>query len=315
MDTHQAQRLLSSRGIDSRRLEKKTGSFGKELFMVDDRYLLRTSASPMDAEIAKFERVKGLASVPHVLETGTWEGEAEGSGPTHWILVELIPGAELFDTLDTLSAADQKRVALALSAFLDGLHAIRGEGYDMGHYFPVIGDFAGSWRQGHAAYQDWLREGLAPLDLDTRERAVVDRCVAWMRDHADCLAFEAGPRLLHNDFHPRNIIVKDGAFSGVIDWECSQWGEGDFELVHFAHWHLSPVDSGPSLAVLTEALFAAQGRARPVPRLPERIKTYLVEHDLFQIVLSKGARKGLFFPRLEGWLAGTSDRFFEQCGR
>ncbi len=321
MEITEARALLDSRGVKGGEITKTTGSFGKEIFLVDDSLVLRVSAAPPDGELAKFDRVRDLPGVPRALDSGSWKsGTRAGAATLYWVLVSLVPGEELFDTLDALDRDARERVALGMSGFLDRLHGIRGETYDIGHYVPVIGSFPGSWKAGHLAYRDWLLKELGGLSLDAPGRGIVARCGDWIDAHADCLEYEGGPCLLHNDFHPKNVIVREGAFSGVIDWECSQWGERDFELVHFVHWALAPVGTemkaGPELPLhrIAAALLAAQFRSSPVPRAAERLRTYLLEHDLFQIVLSKGARKDIYYPRLARWLDGESDRFLADWG-
>ena len=37
--------------------------------------------------------------------------------------------------------------------------------------------------------------------------------------------------LTHGDFHPRNIIIKDGVVTGIIDWECAGWYPEYWEYV------------------------------------------------------------------------------------
>lgn len=53
----------------------------------------------------------------------------------------------------------------------------------------------------------------------------------------DKLPLEVESHLLHGDLSYRNIIVKDGNLSGIIDWEDSVFGDPIFDLANLATFH------------------------------------------------------------------------------
>jgi len=227
MTTEEVRALFASRNLPCTSVREVRGSFDKALFLVDGAYLLRTSASPMDRELAKNLRVAGIPDVPRVIDSG--EAEFSGAG-AHFILLSLLEGEDLFGSLESLSGTEGAGIARSLARFLQVLHEERGDAYDIGHYIPILGGYRGSWREGHEAYQQGilkaLREGKSPPCLDalggdpsgpdffrkTEVSSLIDACEEYFLSHASSLDHQAGPRLLHNDFHPKN--------GGISSWSA-----------------------------------------------------------------------------------------------
>ncbi len=111
--------------------------------------------------------------------------------------------------------------------------------------------------------------------------------------------------MLHNDFHPKNIIVRDGEFSGVIDWECSQFGEADFDLCHLIHWCLFPPKPDADFRPFLWSLFHASPECVSVPDIAERLTIYQIEHELIQLIWSGGKSEDDRVRRLDAWLEGS----------
>jgi aminoglycoside phosphotransferase (APT) family kinase protein len=86
------------------------------------------------------------------------------------------------------------------------------------------------WNAGLAFGQAQARLHLAPLSKALPHRS--DDWIAWMGSGNDQLAqaleqTSRGVRhaLLHLDYHPYNVIMKDGQISGIIDWANAQVGD------------------------------------------------------------------------------------------
>ncbi len=280
-------------------LRSTTGSFGKKIFFINHELLLRVSKRSMALEQEKFRRVAGLDHVPKMVHTGTLERAA---GPLYYTLLTMLPGADLESAFPETTPAQQKQLGEDLAGFLDRLQGMGGTQYAIGVYVPALAGFCGTWRAGHQEYWELLRQGCEKLPLQPGSRHVFDRAFRFLQACGAALDFQSGPKLLHNDLHPRNILLDRGKFSGVIDWECSQYGEADFELCHFIHWCLYPPKPGQDLRTILRALWAAAPQCTRVPALARRLTIYQIEHELQQLIWSAGQAESWRVPRLEGWM-------------
>jgi aminoglycoside phosphotransferase (APT) family kinase protein len=308
-DFAQVHRICAQHRIAVRDLRSITGSFDKRIFSINDAYLLRVSETSMEGEQAKFGRVAALRFVPKIMHVGALEREA---GPLYYTLLTLLPGEDFVTAYAGTTAAQQEQLGKDVAAFLDELHAFAGTHYDIGLYIPAIPSFAGTWRAGHQAYWEILRRGAQALPLQPDSVGVFERAFRFLEASAAALDVQAGPRVLHNDFHPRNILLDRGRFSGVIDWECSQFGEADFELCHVVHWCAYPprpdIDYRPFLG----ALFQASPHCARVPDLAERLAIYQVEHEIQQIIWHGSEAEAWRVPRIERWIDGGVDDLLGQ---
>jgi aminoglycoside phosphotransferase (APT) family kinase protein len=175
--------------------------------------------------------------VSTLVDSGRFEDE---SGTWHYLITEYLPGTDLFSSLAALNEDQQERIGLEFVRFLGKLHSITGSYRDIGHYIPTIPRYHGSWIEGHQEYLGLLERHIDEVVLCPDSVETIAKSFSFIRSHIGSLEYQCGPVPLHNDLHPRNIIVHDGCLSGVIDWECSQFGEPDFDLTHLVHWSLFP---------------------------------------------------------------------------
>ena len=189
------------------------------------------------------------------------------------------------------------------------LHAFKDSRYDIGHYIPTIPRTESTWQQGHAHYLDLLQTRADSISMPKAHETVIRRSLEWVRTRMDSLSTQLGPILLHNDFHPKNIIIRDGNIAGIIDWECSQFGEPDFELSHILHWCIFPPEPGADLTIFTRAFLEDSSVLDDVPDLSTRLTIYQIEHEINQIIWSLGDGSGMRCGRLEEWMAGRIDGF------
>lgn len=297
----EVRQICARHHIEIQHLESTTGSFYKRIYFINQKMLLRLSETPMTPEQEKFQRVAALPLVPKILHTGEI---AHAGQPLYYTLLTLLPGRDFDQSYAEISPSQQAQFGQAVARFLDGLHALTGTHYDIGLYIPIIPQFSGAWRAGHQRYWEILAHESAALPLQPQSRAVFDDAFRFLRDSASALDFQAGPKLLHNDFHPKNLLLHQGQFSGVIDWECSQFGEADFELCHLIHWCVYPPDPGIDYSPFLRALFRAAPRCAQVPNLAERLTIYQIEHEVQQIVWQGSGAEALRVPRLAHWMAG-----------
>ena len=138
-----------------------------------------------------------------------------------WALQEELPGEPLEPWLPL-----SDEIAAQLVSFLE-LHS---------EPFPVA--TPGSWRRVVAASvlsgaRSYLR--LATLrDHSGRSRELLARCQDAVRRFGERLP-ELGA-IVHWDFTPDNVLVRDGQVTGVIDWEGVRAGDPRFDLVTLAFY-------------------------------------------------------------------------------
>ena len=210
--------------------------------------------------------------------------------------------------------AQQRQLGEDIAVFLDTLHEFSGTAYDIGLYVPALPHFSGTWREGHQEYWELLKQESEKLHLKTESIQVFERAYRFLQASSAVLDFQTGPKLLHNDFHPRNILLHQGRFSGVIDWECSQYGEADFELCHLIHWCLYPPKPDIDLRMFLRALFEACPKCAQVPDLARRLTLYQIEHEIQQIIWQGSQAESLRVPRLVRWMDGGIDELFADLG-
>jgi aminoglycoside phosphotransferase (APT) family kinase protein len=307
MDTDDVISLLKIHDIKPACITSTIGSFSKQIFFIDDRYLLRTSNNPMDNEVERFNRVRYLASTPKILFDGIFKNNEKD---VHYIMLDLLPGDDLFSICDSLDGKQISSLGSDIALFLDRLHSINGDSYDIGHYIPSIPGYAKSWKEGHAEYLKILKDGIRNIDHCLKNKSIIETAFIYLEKNMPSLAYQNGPRLLHNDFHPKNIIVNKGGFSGIIDWECSQYGEIDFELSHLIHWCVFPSNKKINLKPFLKAFLGSKPICSNVPELHKRLTIYLIEHDIIQIIWSKGKSENEYVDRIRHWLDEGVSKLF-----
>ena len=104
--------------------------------------------------------------------------------------------------------------------------------------FPASTTAAGSWRRVVAASvlsgaRSYLR--LATLrDHSDRSHALLARCQDAVRRFGGRVP--EIDSIVHWDFTPDNVLIRDGRVTGVIDWEGTRPGDPRFDLVTLAFY-------------------------------------------------------------------------------
>jgi len=293
--------ICAGHQIEVKNLEAVTGSFGKKIYFINQEFLLRVSESSMTLEQEKFRRVAALDFVPEVIHKGVLKREI---APIYYTLLTLLPGDDFVNAYPETTEAQQRQLGRDVAGFLDRLQAIEGTHYDIGHYVPAIPHFSGTWREGHQQYWAHLRQASEQLGLQPESVRVFEDAYRFLQASSAVLDYQTGPRLLHNDLHPKNILLHRGAFSGVIDWECSQFGEADFDLCHLVHWCLYPPQPNIDFRTFLSTLFEATPLCARTPNLAQRLTLYQIEHEMQQIIWNVDGAEVWRVPRLVRWMDG-----------
>lgn len=149
-------------------------------------------------------------------------GEPEKSFPYPWGVVQWLPGE--LASLDRLD--DPVRAALDLANFVRALQAVDPTGGPQHRRgLPV--------RFG----EEMLQKGLAGLRGEVDAAAIAR---AWNRVMA-APDYEGHDRWFHGDLSYLNLLARDGALTGVIDWGTC--GVGDPAIDTIIAWGLFPPDA------------------------------------------------------------------------
>ena len=301
IDTNEIRRMLMHRHISADTITFYRKNGGKADYLLDGGRILRLSKAPLNEQI-KLRNVESVMRAPSIHSTGSFSCEDQ---ILYFIIIDYLQGTDLWQIAPTLTDAQKIAIGAEIAAFLNELHQITDEMYDIGHYIPTIPRYKGSWKNGHSAYADILARELSGMELTAKSRLAVEKAYDYIKTNLDALNEQSGSRLLHNDFHPKNIIIDDeGNLSGIIDWECSQFGEADFELTNFFEWCVYPPDSGRQLDVMLRVIIENLNMPLSGDRLAKRMTIYQLEHELNQLIWNGSGQEAERMFRLDGWLNG-----------
>ncbi len=268
-------------------------------YVLDKKYLMKISTQAMDI-FMKLERVKELTLVAKVLTKGAFE---RLGCRYYFVIYDYFFGDDLDSVIPYLSDGDSIQIGEDLVTFITKLNSFKDSFYDIGHYIPTIPRYEYSWQQGHQKYIQYLSDNLNTIDMSVKNKEVVSLALSYINKHIDCLKYQEGPRLLHNDLHPKNIIIDHNKLVGIIDWECSQFGEVDFELSHLFHWCIFPSKPDKRFELLLKTVFKGFMAIHHIPYVSQRLTIYELEHELNQIIWNS-ASMDVRITRIKGWLDG-----------
>ena len=298
--------LLKSLGIFAEVVELYRQHDRFTEYLVDGKYVLRLSESELP-EQKKNIRVNSLPFVSKIHSSGP----CTVFGNTyHYLLFDYIHGGDLWSAAPRLTKKEQYIIGMEIALFLNELHSIAGDFYDIGHYIPTIPQWKKTWREGHIEYAAILENGLSKIGLEAKNQKTISKAFDFIRANMDALDYAAGAKLLHNDFHPKNIIVHEGRLTGVVDWECSQFGEADFELSRLFDWCVYPdsyLCQTNNLDTLLKSVVEHLRFASAIPDMDRRMTVYQLEHELNQLVWNGKNQEEERMVRINGWLDGKID--------
>lgn len=277
-------------------------------YLLDERLLLRLSMTTLD-ETEKLLRLKSISGVQKVHFHGVIQHENK---EVHYVMMDFFEGDTLYDVIPFLTDEDAKHIGSDIAKSLNELHQINGETYDIGHYIPTIPKHDGSWKSGHIKYISYLKKEISDFQLDLEKHKVIKQAFDYMEEHIDSLEVEEGPVLLHNDLHPKNIIINQHQFVGFIDWECSQFGSYDFDYVNLIHWCLFPPEKDKSFELLLRTVLMSDKQLLKIPKIAERFTIYQLEHEINQMIWHKCNNSEERINRISKWLNGAICHLFER---
>lgn len=293
-------KLLQSDNISANEIEFYQENGNVTSYLIDGKYILKTSTSAFDEQV-KLERVKSLNLTPKIQSYGTY---MISGCEYYYMLIDYIQGNELWSVAQNLSDKEKYNIGKEISQFLNELHSISDVYYDIGFYIPTIPQYGKTWKEGHIEYAAILQNGLSNLNLELSSQQAISKAFEYIYSNIGSLNYQTGAKLLHNDFHPKNIIVCNGGLAGVIDWECSQFGEADFDLAHLFHWCIYPMIQENSLDILLKSILDNLRIITTIPDIEKRFTIYQLEHELNQIIWNGKKQEEERIRRINGWLNG-----------
>ncbi|MEK3748673.1 aminoglycoside 3'-phosphotransferase/choline kinase family protein [Paenibacillus sp. FSL E2-8871] len=182
-------------------------------------------------EFEMLERLKGVIPVPKVLDF--WDGDNRSVGA---LLLSAIDGVPCTSNID-------QSLAFQIGNYHAMLHEVTMPAY--GCYgsdgFQMVEN--NSWRlylkNNFEKWKEPCKELLHP-DL-------FEKCITHFDRVYSALPEPDGPCVVHMDFRPGNILIKDNKVVGIIDYESARGGstEIDFTKINRYVWEVNPLTRLP----------------------------------------------------------------------
>jgi len=174
-------------------------------------------------EVYFLKQFAGKLPVPRIVQIVEPEVGVHGA-----ILMEYLPGA----LLKGEDLTDQ--LAYEIGACLAKIHLNRVEGYgDL-----IQTDQLSSDPRVHFTLK--FHEGIEECRPHLPGH-LIEQATEYYERHVDTLTRVDGPCIIHRDFRPGNLIVKEGKLQGVIDWSSARGGfaEEDFCSLEAGEWRIN----------------------------------------------------------------------------
>lgn len=177
----------------------------------------------MRTEAMFYRSAEGVAPAPSVVHAGFSRTVVDSD----FLLMSELPGDNWYALGGKLGAPEKTRLRGELGRIVAALHTITGTEFG----YPQ-GKRASSWRAAFLAMLD------AVLADSERFSVALPRPVEQLRElmwgHADVLDAVDTPVLVHFDLWAGNILLHEGAISGLVDAERAFWGDPLAEMVSVA---------------------------------------------------------------------------------
>jgi thiamine kinase-like enzyme len=308
LKTDEIIKLLKTQNIliDEIRIYQKYGSSID--YLINNEFILSISKKILGVQM-KHNRVKSVSFVPKIHYSGDFVFSNE---KYYFYVADYLKGNNLWNEITKLTGEQKIEIGKSIVQFLNELHSITGHSYDIGHYIPTIPNCMKTWKIGHIEYIELLKNELSTMEISPNGKQIISKAFDYIYENLNSLEYQIGARILHNDFHPKNIIISEGKLVGIIDWECSQFGEPDFELVHLFHWCIYPSDSNNNIELLLKYIIENLQSIKKIPNIKERLTIYQLEHDLNQLIWNGIKQEKERIEKINGWLTGNIDTLYKK---
>lgn len=178
------------------------------------RYLLRVASlsgpGALPYKLAEFETIRRLRNYSSLVP-GAHAFGTSGDGSLCFMLLDFMEGTDGEAVLSGLAEQDQYRLGVQAGKELKKLHAM-----------PAPADLP-DW--SGAVSTKYARK-VAAFDAQGLHLPEIDRThlSRYIRENISCIR-GTGRTFLHGDYHPANLIVRDGRLNGIIDFNRYDWGD------------------------------------------------------------------------------------------
>jgi aminoglycoside phosphotransferase (APT) family kinase protein len=194
--------------------------------------------TPCARELALNQLVRDSVPMPRVLR-------ADPTADPPWALIEFVDGSRFDQALTQMSDAEVERASRDAGAVLARIHAFAFDEPGLfGPNLQIAQSFRGNWlgMVEHSMSTDHVRKRATP--------ELADRILRLIEQHAWRMEpFWSQAQLIHCDYKPWNMLVRNGTISAVLDWEFASSGPPLYDLAIYLRYR----ERHP--AVYTTALF------------------------------------------------------------
>lgn len=192
-------------------------------------------------ELYFLKKLVGTLPVPRVIDVVEPDPDVHGA-----ILIQEIEGS-------LLQAGDwTEALAYEVGQTLARLHRHRTDNYgdlvDPDHLTSDSRTYFGQ------KFEEELAECRGHLP-----QTLARQCHRYYTSHLHLLADVDGPCMVHRDFRPGNMIVRDGKLQGIIDWAGGRSGFAEQDFCSMEHWEC------PGMQAHKKALLSGYASIRETP--------------------------------------------------
>lgn len=165
-------------------------------------------------EYKMLQLLNGKLPTPRILDF--WEGNDE------------IPGALVLSYIDGKPVIDNinGRLAFQMGELLAKLHGVQIDRYKLGDAYTLIYTKEDEWWK---TIRVWF-ENCANECKDILDAKILDKCIKLFNFYYENLPEPDYPSVVHMDYRPGNILVKDSNIVGLVDFENTRIGSADVDF-------------------------------------------------------------------------------------
>lgn len=164
-------------------------------------------------EFAVLNLLKDKIPVPKVLDF--FDDGFDGNGA---LLLSYIDGESILGEIN-------KDIAYQMGELLGNLHRVNSDCFRDIESNNAVLTGTDWWK----IIFDWFQECI-PLCEEALSKDFLYKCVDFFTEMYEGLPKPDGPCVVHRDYRPGNILVKDSKIVGLIDFESSRYGSADIDF-------------------------------------------------------------------------------------
>ncbi|WP_432662133.1 aminoglycoside phosphotransferase family protein [Wukongibacter baidiensis] len=165
-------------------------------------------------EYRMLQLLNGKLPTPKILDF--WEGNGEISGA---LLLSYIDGKSIIDNVDG-------KLAFQMGELLAKLHNTQIEREKLGDAYELIYTKEDEW---WLTIKKWF-ENCADECKDILDADLLNKCIKLFNLYYENLPQPDYPSVVHMDYRPGNILIKNSRIVGLVDFENARIGSADVDF-------------------------------------------------------------------------------------